>query len=151
LNLIKPIKALFAANDIDFSWKKINKSILKPGKSNDKSYSRIQLQMLMAKSPKLVDKVMLTLESSVGFRIESWNYFTWDDVVFFYNEDGFLKGGAIRVYSGDPEEYWTHFTPEAGNWLLLYKEEWKSRFFTYPSSTDPLTVSVIGSKPVRLG
>ena len=78
LNLIKPLKALFAANDIDFSWQKINKSIPKPGKSKDKAYTREQLQMLMANATNLVDKVMITLCSSAGFRVEAWDYFTWD-------------------------------------------------------------------------
>jgi N-methylhydantoinase A len=97
LNLIKPIKALFAANDIDFSWKMISKSIPKPGKSKDKAYSREQLQMLMANATNLVDKVMITLCSSAGFRIEAWDYFTWEDVIFFYNDDNSLKGGAVNA------------------------------------------------------
>ncbi|MEK0352727.1 MAG: integrase [Nitrosopumilus sp.] len=151
LNLIKPIKALFAANDIDFSWQKINKSIPKPGKSKDKAYTREQLQMLMANSTNLVDKVMITLCSSAGFRVEAWDYFTWDDVVFFYNDDNSLKGGALRIYHGDDEEYWTHFTPEAGKYLLLYKESWKSRFMRYPKETEPLVVSVRILHPSRLG
>lgn len=151
LNLIKPIKALFASNDIDFSWKKISKSIPKPNKSKDKAYSREQLQMMIANATNLVDKVMITLCSSAGFRIEAWDYFTWEDVVFFYNEDGSLKGGALRVYHGDDEEYWTHFTPEAQKYLLLYRESWKSRFMRYPKDTDPLTVSVRMISPTRLG
>jgi len=151
LNLIKPIKVLFAANDIDFSWKMIGKSIPKPGKSKDKAYSREQLQMLMANATNLADKVMITLCSSSGFRIEAWDYFTWEDVVFFYNDDNSLKGGALRVYHGDDEEYWTHFTPEAGKYLLLYKESWKSRFMRYPKDSDPLVVSVRIHDPRRIG
>ncbi|WP_428323954.1 tyrosine-type recombinase/integrase [Nitrosopumilus sp.] len=151
LNLIKPIKALFVANDIDFSWKMIGKSIPKPGKSKDMAYSREQLQMLMANATNLVDKVMITLCSSAGFRIEAWDYFTWEDVVFFYNDDNSLKGGALRIYHGDAEEYWIHFTPEAGKYLLLYKESWKSRFMRYPKDSDPLVVSVRIHDPKRLG
>ena len=151
LNLIKPIKALFAANDIDFSWKMIGKSIPKPGKSKDMAYSREQLQVLMENASNLVDKVMITLCSSAGFRIEAWDYFTWEDVIFFYNDDGTLKGGALRVYHGDDEEYWTHFTPEAGKYLQLYKESWKSRFLRYPKDSDPLVVSVRIHHPTRIG
>ena len=76
LNLVKPIKALFSANDIDFSWKKIDKSIPKPGKAKDKAYSREQLQMLLSTATNLVDKIMITLCSSAGFRVEAWDYFT---------------------------------------------------------------------------
>ncbi|AFS81141.1 integrase family protein [Candidatus Nitrosopumilus koreensis AR1] len=151
LNLIKPIKALFAANDIDFSWKMIGKSIPKPGKSKDMAYSREQLQMLMANATNLVDKIMITLSSSAGFRIEAWDYFTWEDVLFFYNDDNSLKGGALRVYHGDNEEYWTHFTPEAGKYLQLYKEYWKSRFMRYPKDSEPLVISVRIHDPKRIG
>jgi hypothetical protein len=151
LNLIKPLKALFAANDIDFSWKMISKSLPKPGKSKDKAYSREQLQMLLSNATNLVDKIMITLCSSAGFRIEAWDYFTWEDVIFFYNDDGSLKGGALLVYHGDDEQYWTHFTPEAEKYLLLYKESWKSRFLRYPKDSDPLVVSVRIHDPKRIG
>lgn len=150
LNLIKPIKALFAANDIDFSWKKIDKAIPKPTKSKDKAYTREQLQALMENATNLIDKVMITLCSSAGFRVEAWDYFTWEDVIFFYNDDDSLKGGALRVYRGDDEEYWTHFTPEAAKYLILYRESWKSRFMKYPKETDPLISSARGQFPVRL-
>ena len=150
-NLIKPIKALFAANDIDFSWKKLDRSIPKDGKSQDKAYTREQLQLLMKKATDTVDKIIVTLCSSAGFRVESWDYFTWDDVIFFNNSDGTIKGGALCVYRGDDEEYWTHFTPEAGSYLLLYKEEWKNRFMSYPKGADPLIVSVRTLRPVRIG
>jgi len=151
LNLIKPIKALLAANDIDFSWKKINKSLPKPGKSKDKAYSREQLHLLLDNATNLVDKIMITLCSSAGFRIEAWDYFTWEDIVFFYNKDNSLKGGALRIYHGDDEEYWTHFTPEAEKYLLLYKESWKARFMHYPKESEPLIVSVRMVQPIRIG
>ena len=70
---------------------------------------------------------------------------------FFYNDDNSLKGVALRIYHGDDEEYWTHFTPEAGKYLLLYKESWKSRFMRYPKESDPLVVSVRILHPSRLG
>ena len=142
LNLIKPIKALFAANDVDFSWKLINKGIPKNGKSPDKAYTREQLQILLESASNIIDKVALTLSSSAGFRVEAWDYFNWEDVVMFYNEDNTIKGGALRVYRGSDEEYWTHFTPEAGKYLQLYRESWKSKFGRYPKDDDPLIASI---------
>lgn len=50
--------------------------------------------------------------------------------MFFKNEDGTYKGGALRVYHGDVEEYWTHITPEFCNLLDICKIYWKSKFFT---------------------
>jgi len=149
-NRLKPIKALFAANEIDFSWKLINKGLPKIGKSPDRAYTREEIQTLIAKSGDIVDKVIILLFSSAGFRVEAWDYFTWDDVVFFYTDDNKPKGMALRVYAGDAEEYWTHGTPEAAKMLLLYKEAWKSRFGKYPDKTAPLIVAAKVLYPTRL-
>lgn len=152
-NRLKPIKALFHANEIDFSWKLIDKGLPKIGKSPDRAYTRDEIQVMITKSNDIVDKVIILLFSSAGFRVEAWDYFTWNDVVFFYNDNGTIKGMAIRVYAGDAEEYWTHGTPEAAKMLLLYKETWKSRFGKYPDKTDPLIVAtkVLYPKRLRMG
>ncbi len=83
----------------------------------------------MKKATDTADKIIITLCSSVGFRVEAWDCFIRGDVVFFYNKDG-TQGGAPCIYRGDDEEYWTNFTSEAGSYLLLYKEEWKDRFMS---------------------
>jgi len=152
-NRLKPIKALFNANEIDFSWKLIDKGLPRIGKSPDRAYTREEIQTLIAKSGDIVDKVIILLFSSAGFRVESWDYFTWNDVVIFYNEDDTVKGMAIRVYAGDAEEYWTHGTPEAAKMVLLYKEAWRSRFGSYPKKTAPLIVAtkVLYPKRLRMG
>lgn len=92
---------------------------------------------MMDVSIDLTDKVIITLASSAGFRKEAWDYFTWKDVTFF-EDDGILKGGALLIYRGDPESYWTHFTPEAGKYLLEYRKLWKSQIGKYPTENDPL-------------
>jgi len=140
-NQLKPIVTLFDANEIDFSWKLINKGIPKPENSQDRAYSREELHTLMLSACDIVDKIIILLFSSAGFRLGSWDYFTWNDVIFFYKEDKKLKGMGLRVYAGDAEEYWTHGTPEAAMILLLYREEWKNRFGKYPNNSDPLIVS----------
>jgi hypothetical protein len=150
-NRLKPIKALMKSNDIEMSWYLVDKSLPKPGKSKDRSYKREELQLMMNKATDLTDKVIIVLFSSGGFRVESWNYFTWDDLVYFYNDDDSFKGGALRVYRGDIEEYWCFISPEACEYLMLYREEWKSRFFRYPEKNEPLLISLRHNKPVRLG
>ncbi len=97
-NRLKPIKALMKSNDIDMSWYLIDKSLPKPGKSKDRSYKREELQSMMMSSTDLTDKVVVVLFSSAGFRVEAWNYFCWEDVIFFRNKDESFKGGAIRIY-----------------------------------------------------
>ncbi len=152
-NRLKPIKALFAANEIDFSWKLINKSLPKTGKAPDRAYTREEIKLMLDNSRDIVDRIIILLFSSAGFRVESWDYFTWNDVKFFYTDDKEPKGLAIRVYAGDAEEYWTHGTPEAQKALLLYRENWNSRFGRYPELTDPLIVAtkVLYPKRLRMG
>ena len=150
-NRLKPIKALMKSNDIEMSWYLVDKSLPKPGKSQDRSYQKEELQSMINIATDLTDKVIIVLFSSGGFRVESWNYFTWDDIVYFYNKDGSFKGGALRVYREDIEEYWCFITPEACRYLILYREEWKSRFFRYPEKKEPLLISLRHNKPVRLG
>jgi len=140
-NQLKPIVTLFDANEIDFSWKLINKSLPDVGISKDRAYTREELQTLMLTSCDIVDKIIIVLFSSAGFRLGAWDYLTWDDVIFFLNPDGSAKGLGIRVYAGDAEEYWTHGTPEAEKILWLYREDWKKRFGKYPENSDPLIVS----------
>lgn len=141
-NKLKPIKSLLKSNDVEISWYLVDKSLPHTEKSKDRAYTRTELQDMMKKAVDLADKVIITGASSAGFRVEAWDYFTWSDIIIFYNEDRTIKGGAIRVYHGDIEEYWTHTTPEFCKYILLYKEEWKKRFFNYPKQTDPLIASI---------
>lgn len=151
-NKLKPIKVLLKSNDVEISWYLVNRSLPKIGKSKDRAYTRTELQSMMVQSIDLTDKVIITTASSSGVRVESWNFFTWSDLIIFYEKDEITpKGGALRVYHGDIEEYWTHITPEACIFWLLYKEEWKSRFLNYPKPNDPLLVQVRKSRITRLG
>ena len=88
--------------------------------------------------------------SSGGFRLEAWDYFGWKDVVMFGDSDGGYRGAALRIYRGDPEEYWTFLTPEACQALMLYRKEWRSRFLRHPGDDDPLVVSARFDVPHRL-
>ena len=135
-NRLKPIKSLLKSNEVEISWYMVDKSLPKVGKSTDRAYTREELQSMMAKTVDLADKIIITCASSGGFRIEAWDYFTWNDFIILKNEDDTINGGALRVYSGDIEEYWTHITPEACKYLLLYKEDWRTRFLSYPKQNS---------------
>lgn len=149
-NRIKPIKTLLRANEIDFSWFLIDKTMPKESKSEDRAYTHKEIQQMIIHCEDITDKVIITGFSCAGFRLEAWNYFTWSDVVFFKNEDDTYKGGALRVYRGDVEEYWTHITPEFCNLLDLYKVYWKSKFMRYPIPSDPLLAQERLPYPARL-
>ena len=73
----------------------------------------------------ITDKVLILMFSSGGFRLESWDYFTWKDVIFFKNDDETYKGAALLIYRGDPESYFTFITPETCKVLEIYRERWR--------------------------
>ena len=139
-NHIKPIKVLLDSNAIAIHWKSLYK--LMPRResiSKDRVYTKKELQDMLKITNDITDKVIILMSSSAGFRVEAWDYFTWEDVVFFKNNnDETFKGAVLRIYRGDPEEYWTFITPEACDVLQLYKEKWRSDVGSYPKRTDPL-------------
>lgn len=141
-NHVKPIRALLDANSIAIHWKTLHKLYPRPKTTEDRAYTREELQRMIEASPDIVDKIIIQLFSSAGFRLEAWDYFTWKDVVFFKNKDDSYKGAALLVYRGDPESYWTFITPEACKTLEHYRDVWKSDIGRYPHPDEPLIKTV---------
>ena len=141
-NHVKPIKSLLDANGIPIHWKSLYRLFPRPQKTEDRAYTKEELQKMIEIAPDIVDKLIIQLFSSGGFRLGAWEYFTWKDVIFFKNPDGSYKGSALLVYRGDPESYWTFITPEACKTLEVYREVWKSQTGRYPKPEDPLVKSV---------
>ena len=144
-NYIKPIKLLLDANEVAIHWKRLYRMYPRPINSQDRAYTREEIQNMLSVAHDITDKVILTMYSSAGFRLESWDYFTWQDVVWFREEEeevgrgkGRFKGAGLMVYRGDPESYWTFITPEACDYLWAYREKWKNDLSEYPKPTDPL-------------
>ncbi len=142
-NHIKPIKVLLDSNRVAVHWKSLTKLYprIKRG-SNDRGYTREEIQRMLEVSKDITDKVIILMFSSGGFRLESWDYFTWKDVVFFKKDNGGYKGAALLVYRDDPEQYWTFITPETCNALEIYREKWKSDIGRYPKPDVPLIKAV---------
>jgi len=141
-NHIKPIRTLFDSNDIVLNWKNLNRLLPRPQKTDDRAYTREELQRMLEASPTITDKLIIILFSACGFRVEAWDYFIWKDVEIFKNEDGRLLGGSILVYRCDPESYTSYFTPEAARYLEHYREVWKGDIGSYPKPDDPLIKTV---------
>ena len=141
-NHIKPIRTLLDANSVPLHWKTLHKLYPRPKNTEDRAYTRDELQKMIEASPDITDKLIIQLFSSGGFRLEAWDYFTWKDVVFFKNRNGSYKGAALLVYRGDPESYWTFITPEACQTLEHYRDIWKSKVMRYPLPDDPLIKAV---------
>jgi len=142
-NHIKPIKVLLDANRVPIHWKSLHKLLpRREARSKDRAYTREEIQKMLEITNDITDKVIILLFSSGGFRLESWNYFTWKDVIFFKNDDETYKGAALLIYRGDPESYFTFITPEACKALEIYRESWKKDIGVYPKPDDPLIKTV---------
>jgi len=149
-NHIKPIKALLDSNNIPLHWKSLTRMFPRKKVTEDRAYTREELQRMIEASPTITDKLIIQIFSSAGFRLEAWDYFTWKDVIPFKNDDGSFKGAALLVYRGDPESYWTFITPEACQTLENYKQVWKEEVNQYPKPDDPLLKAVRFSSVRRL-
>lgn len=139
---IQPIHAFLDTAGIEIHWKSLYKLLPRPKITEDRAYTREEIQKMIEIAPNLTDRVIVSMFASGGFRLEAWDYFTWKDVVFFKNDDGSFKGAALLVYRGDPESNWTFITPEACEYLSLYKEKWKAITGSYPKPDDPLIRAV---------
>ena len=95
-NRIKPIKTLLTANEIDISWKLINKMLPRETKSEDRAYTKQEIQKMLEHCTGIIDKLIILMFSSAGFRLEAWDYFCWKDVVIFQDEDKQYKGGCLE-------------------------------------------------------
>lgn len=142
-NHFKPVRSLLDANAVPLHWKSLYKMFprAKPA-AEDRAYTREEIQKMLVVSRDITDKVIILMFSSGGFRLESWDYFTWKDVIFFQNNDGSYKGAALLIYRNDPESYWTFLTPECCKILANYKEVWRSQIGSYPKPDDPLIRAV---------
>lgn len=150
-NHIKPIKAFLDSNGAALHWKSFYKLYPRASPAaDDRAYTREEIGKMIEASPDITDKIIIQMFSAGGFRLESWNYFTWKDVVFFQNKDSSFKGAALLIYRGDPESYWTFLTPECCKTLEIYREMWKSQIGRYPKSDEPLLKSVKYSTIRRL-
>ncbi len=141
-NHVKPIKTLLVANDIVLNWKTLSRLFPRTKKTDDRAYSREELQRMIEASPEITDKLIVVLFSCAGFRLEAWNYFTWKDVEIFRNDDGTILGGSLVIYREDPECYTTYLTSEACKLLEHYREVWKGDIGNYPKPNDPLIKTV---------
>ena len=102
-NKIKPIKALLRANEVDMSWGTVNRMFSRPVRSDDRAYTRkdIQgmlkqcsstqlrfslkfiplkdIQGMLKQCSSLTDRLIVLFFSSAGFRVDAWNY-CWGDM-----------------------------------------------------------------------
>ena len=58
-NRLKPIKMLLRANEVDFSWYLIDRMMPKETKSEDRAYTRAEIQKMIVHCEDIADKVII--------------------------------------------------------------------------------------------
>ncbi|MBS7644132.1 site-specific integrase [Candidatus Bathyarchaeota archaeon] len=118
----KPVKLLLEMNDItDINWKKISRMLPSSRRyALDRAPTMDELRLLLTNSDLRFQAILLTIASS-GIRIGAWENLNWGHVEPIKCE-GNVVAAKLRVYAGDPEEYFTFITPEAYEKLQKYME-----------------------------
>jgi hypothetical protein len=121
-NIRKPLKLLLEMNDVQgINWKKISRFMPKERKfALDRAPTIDELRLLLENSELRFQAILLTMASS-GIRIGAWDYLDWGHVEPIKKEKE-IVAAKLRVYAGDPEEYYTFITPEAYKKLEQYMQ-----------------------------
>jgi hypothetical protein len=106
-NYVAAIKLFCEMNDVDIKWKKITRGLPRGRKwARDRAPTIEEIKMLCEYPDRRIKPLVYTFVSS-GIRLEAWDWFRWGHVTK-------LEGCArIRVYAGEPEEYFTYISNEA--------------------------------------
>jgi hypothetical protein len=124
-NYIKTVKLFCEMNDMPITWKKITRGLPKARRfADDRAPTLDEIQRIIRYPDRRIRPVVLTMASS-GVRLEAWNYLRWDHIKPIERE-GKVVAARMRVYAGDPEEYFTFITAEAfqslDEWIKFRKQ-----------------------------
>jgi len=121
-NARKPLRLLLDMNDVTgINWKRISRLMPKERKyALDRAPTIEELRLLLSSSDVRFQAILLTMASS-GMRIGGWENLDWAHVEPIKKE-GKIAAARLRVYAGDPEEYYTFITPEAYRKLEQYMQ-----------------------------
>jgi integrase len=119
LNFKKPIKLFLDMNDVNISWKRVNRVLPSARRyAVDRAPTVEELRSLVRYPDIRVEVIALTMLSS-GIRVGAWDWLRVGNI-FPVNRDGNIITAKIVVYEGEPEEYVTFVTPEAYEAIQRY-------------------------------
>jgi hypothetical protein len=112
-------------NDVLLPWKRITRGLPKPRRyANDRAPTIEEIRKIIEYPDRRIKSIVLIMASS-GIRLGAWDYLRWKHIIPITRE-GKIVAAKIRVYQGDPEEYFSFITPEAyfelEKWLLYRGE-----------------------------
>ena len=120
---------LFVEMNIDtpiINWKRISRGLPRGRKAaNDRAPTLEELRKLSEYPDRRIKPIIYTMASS-GIRLGAWDYLQWKHVSPIKNDKNEIIAAKLKVYPGDPEEYFCFIVPIAYNSLLdwmNYREE----------------------------
>jgi hypothetical protein len=98
------------------NWKKISRGLPSGRKAaNDRAPTLEELRKLVEYPDRRITFCVYIMVSS-GIRIGAWDYLRWKDITPLTDTNtGELVAAKLRVYAGEPDEYFCFITPEAYN------------------------------------
>lgn len=164
----KPLKKLFAMNDVPFTWDRIYATFPELNNNNKtRGYTREEIQILLKFANGAIERLVILLASSSGIRLGGLDL-NWEDIQPVYLVDKKITTeiteseesrakilcGMIIVYQGTFAQYTGFITPEAYEALLNYKSEWTRDVGREPKPHEPIFKREgdlpIGAKPTAL-
>jgi len=125
-NYRKPIRLLLEMNDVaTINWKKISR-LMPSGRrfALDRAPTLEEIRLMLSRSDLRLQAILLTMVSG-GIRLGAWDYLDWGHVQPI-RKGAELRAARVRVYAGQPEEYFTFVTLEACRKLeeyIRYREQ----------------------------
>lgn len=117
-NYVKAIKLFCEMSDIPIPWKKLTRGLPKARNyADDRIPSIEEIRKLMEYPDRRITGIVTTMTSS-GIRLGSWDYLRWGDI-HPIEQDGKVVAAKIKVYAGEPEQYFSYISREA--WAELRK------------------------------
>ena len=112
-NYYRAAKLFCEMNDLTLNWKRITKGLPKAkNSSNDRAPTIEEIRKLVEYPDRRIKAIVYAMASG-GFRLGAWDYLQWKNVTPITNDNGELIAAKLRIYAGEPEEYYTFITPEA--------------------------------------
>ena len=154
-NLIKPIKKLFAMNDVPFSWKGVNSmlpDVAKVSFTKTRGYTKEEIRKMLPHCIGSIERGILLTLSSSGMRIGTLPGLTWEDITPIYKIDDQYKPideilesefpraqlacAVVVIYKGSSSEGFAFITPEAYEALQEWKIDYKVDIGHTPKESD---------------
>ena len=110
-NYVKTIKLFCEMNDILIPWKRITKGLPKARRYAEDRAPTIEEIRKITEYPDRHVKVIVHTMSSSGIRLGAWDLLRWKHVTPIIIKEK-IVAAKLKVYPGDPEEYFTFITPE---------------------------------------